>query len=187
MPKITEETVAQHRAVQHRALLEAAERLIVDGHGKMPSLGEVAAAVGLARSSIYRYVSSQHDLLVQLLVQATETWNRQLADRLQAVPADPAQRICAYVDAALDLFVQGSHGPLMVAVQGFPEAFADETVQASHAGFNDVVDQLCPGVSELEFSLLNAAILRAAEQADDPGVQEEALTALHAMATALVR
>ncbi|MEX3507130.1 hypothetical protein VVR85_06980 [Corynebacterium sp. LK2590] len=49
------------------------------------------------------------------------------------------------------------------------------------------MDQLCPGVSELEFSLLNAAILRAAEQADDPGVQEEALAALQAMATALVR
>ncbi|MEX3559383.1 hypothetical protein [Corynebacterium sp. LK2522] len=63
----------------------------------------------------------------------------------------------------------------------------DEKVPASHAGFNAVVDQLCPGVSELEFSLLNAAILRAAEQADDPGVQEEALAALQAMATALVR
>lgn len=91
------------------------------------------------------------------------------------------------MDAALDLFVHGSHGPLMVAVQSFPEAFADEKVQANHAGFNDVVDQLCLGVSELEFSLPNAAILRAAEQVDDPGVQEEALTALHAMATALVR
>ncbi|WJY89229.1 hypothetical protein [Corynebacterium confusum] len=91
------------------------------------------------------------------------------------------------MNAALDLFVHGSHGPLMVAVQSFPEVFADEEFQASHAGFNDVVDQLCPGVSELEFSLLNAAILRAAEQADGPGVQAEALTALHAMATALVR
>lgn len=187
MPKITEETVSQHRAVQHRALLEAAECLIVDGHGKMPSLGEVAAAVGLARSSIYRYVSSQHDLLVQLLVQATETWNRQLAESLQSVPADPAQRICAYVDAALDLFVHGSHGPLMVAVRSFPEAFTDEKVKASHAGFNEVVEQLCPGVSELEFSLLNAAILCAAEQANDPAVQEKATAALHAMATALVR
>lgn len=76
------------------------------------------------------------------------------------------------MDAALDLFVHGSHGPLMVAVQSFPEAFADEKAQASHAGFNHVVDQLCPGLTELEFSPLNAAILRAAEQADDPGVQE---------------
>ena len=68
MPKITETTVAEHRAVQHRAVLEAAERLIVAGGGKVPSLAEVAAEVGLARPSVYRYVSSQHDLMVQLLV-----------------------------------------------------------------------------------------------------------------------
>ena len=51
MPKITETTVAEHRAVQHRAVLEAAEQLIVAGGGKVPSLAEVAAEVGLARSA----------------------------------------------------------------------------------------------------------------------------------------
>ncbi|MGJ4088686.1 hypothetical protein [Corynebacterium macclintockiae] len=40
MPKITETTVTEHRAVQHRAVLEAAERLIVAGGGKVPSLAE---------------------------------------------------------------------------------------------------------------------------------------------------
>ena len=68
MPKITEDTVAEHRAVQHRAVLDAAERLIVENHGKVPTLAEVAAAVGLARPSVYRYAKSQHDLLVQLLI-----------------------------------------------------------------------------------------------------------------------
>ena len=189
MPKTQGRTVAEHRSVQHRAVLEATERLIVKGHGRMPSVGEVAAEVGLARSSIYRYASSQHDLLVQLLVNATDTWNEKLEARLRAVPADPAERICAYVDAALDLFANGSHGPLMVAVQNFPEAFTDEKVQASHAGFNTVLDELCPGVSPLDFSLLNAAVLRAAElvaeSADRKADYAQATATLHRMAEAV--
>ena len=111
MPKITETTVAEHRAVQHRAVLEAAERLIVAGGGKVPSLAEVAAEVGLARPSVYRYVSSQHDLMVQLLVLNSETWHDQLEDKVKAAPPEHEERICAYVDAMLDLFVHGSHGP----------------------------------------------------------------------------
>ena len=125
MPKITEETVAEHRAVQHRAVLDAAERLIVEHRGKVPTLAEVAAAVGLARPSVYRYVSSQHDLLVQLLIQSTQEWNAELEAKIADAPPEPPQRIRAYVDATLDLFAHGAHGPLVAAAQNFPEAFAD--------------------------------------------------------------
>ncbi|WIM73092.1 hypothetical protein QP028_05350 [Corynebacterium suedekumii] len=57
MPKISESTVAEHRAVQHRAVLDAAEKLIVGSDGRVPTLAEVAAEVGLARSSVYLYAS----------------------------------------------------------------------------------------------------------------------------------
>lgn len=89
MPKITETTVAEHRAVQHRAVLEAAERLIINNRGAVPTLAEVAAEVGLARPSVYRYVSSQHDLLVQLLIQATQLWNEQLEAAMKVAPLNP--------------------------------------------------------------------------------------------------
>lgn len=61
MPKISEPTVTEHRASQHRAVLLAAERLIVESEGKVPTIAEVAAEVGLARSSVYLYVSSGKD------------------------------------------------------------------------------------------------------------------------------
>lgn len=101
MPKITETTVAEHRAAQHRAVLEAAERLIVNNRATVPTLAEVAAEVGLARPSIYRYVSSQQDLLVQLLIQATQAWNEQLKTAMQVALPEPTKRIRAYVDTAL--------------------------------------------------------------------------------------
>lgn len=47
-------TVAEHRAVQHRAVLEAAEKLILANNGAVPSLADIASEVGLARPSIYR-------------------------------------------------------------------------------------------------------------------------------------
>ena len=42
MPKITGPTVVEHRAAQHRALLDAAEKLINDSGGEVPTLTEVA-------------------------------------------------------------------------------------------------------------------------------------------------
>lgn len=187
MPKITETTVAQHRAVQHRAVLEAAERLIVEGHGKVPTVGDIATEVGLARPSVYRYVSSQHDLMVQLLLLSTEAWNERLEREVAVAPPEPTERICAYVDATLDLFIHGSHGPLMTAAQNFPEAFAEEKVQQSHSGFKKILAEFCPGVSPMDMSLLNAAIMRAAEVASTQEDFARVKDTLHAMAQAVVR
>ena len=186
MPKITEETVAEHRAVQHRAVLQAAERLIVEHRGKVPTLAEVATAVGLARPSVYRYVSSQHDLLVQLLIQSTQEWNAELEAKIADAPPEAHQRIRAYVDATLDLFAHGAHGPLVAAAQCFPAAFADEEVQRSHAGFQTIVADFCPGVAPVDIALLNAAIGRAAEMVDNPEAFDHARQTLYAMAAALV-
>ncbi|WOH94556.1 TetR/AcrR family transcriptional regulator [Corynebacterium urealyticum] len=186
MPKITEETVAEHRAVQHRAVLEAAETLIVEHRSKVPTLAEVAAEVGLARPSVYRYVSSQHDLLVQLLIQSTQEWNAELEAKIADAPPEAHQRIRAYVDATLELFAHGAHGPLVAAAQNFPEAFADEEVQRSHAGFQTIVADFCPGVAPVDIALLNAAIGRAAEMVDDPEAFDHARQTLYAMAEALV-
>lgn len=186
MPKITETTVAEHRAVQHRAVLEAAERLIVAGGGKVPSLAEVAAEVGLARPSVYRYVSSQDDLMVQLLVLNSDTWHDQLEDKVKSAPSEAKDRVCAYVDAMLDLFAHGTHGPLMAAAQQFPEAFAEEKVQKSHAGFKDIVGRFCPEVSAIDLGMLNAAVVRASETAKTPKDLERATATLHRMARAIV-
>lgn len=186
MPKITQGTVAQHRAVQHRAVLDAAHRLIVSNHGKVPSIGEIAKEVGLARPSIYRYVSSQHDLMIQLLLLSTESWNEQLKEAVAAAAPEPEKRLCAYVDVTLQLFIQGSHGPLMTAAQQFPEAFSDTRVQQSHAVFKTIVAEISPGISDIETSLLNSAITRGAELVGEGRKEKDVREALYAIARAMV-
>lgn len=163
MPRISEPTVAEHRAVQHRAVLDAAERLIVAGEGQMPTIADVATEVGLARSSIYLYASSRTDLLIQLLITAIGEWITELSDLMADVGDDPGDRLAVYVDATLQLFVGGSHGPLMAAAQQHPEAYADERVQAAHAEMEPTLHGLLGGISPASLPLIDAAIQRGAE------------------------
>lgn len=176
MPRISEPTVTEHRAVQHRAVLEAAERLIVAGEGQMPTIADVAAEVGLARSSIYLYASSRTDLLIQLLIMAIDAWITELADLMANAGDDPGDHLAVYVDATLRLFVGGSHGPLMAAAQQHPEAYADERVQAAHAEMEPALHELLGGLSPASLPLIDAAIQRGAELVTHSGADLDAVS-----------
>ncbi|WP_406673984.1 helix-turn-helix domain-containing protein [Nonomuraea sp. N2-4H] len=62
MPRIQAPTVAEHRAAQRRALLDAAREILAET-GRPPTLARVAERAGLARSSLYQYFRSSGDLL----------------------------------------------------------------------------------------------------------------------------
>lgn len=163
MPKISEPTVVAHRAAQHRAVLEAAERLIVMSGGKVPTIAEVATEVGLARSSVYLYVASREDMVIQLLLEAIPAWLKNLAVELDTVGSDPADRLAAYVRVTLRLFVEGSHGSLMAAAGTMPAAFADERVQHSHSGLEPALYTLLGEDTARIRSLIDALINRGVE------------------------
>ena len=163
MPRINQPSVPEHRAAQHRAVLDAAERLIVDSDGKVPTIAEVAAEVGLARSSVYLYVASGKDLIIQLLLQAIPAWLDSLTAELDRVGSDPAERLAAYVRVTLKLFVEGSHGPLMSAASTLPETFTDERVQESHNGLDPALRELLGDEVETGRPLIDAMIHRGAE------------------------
>ena len=171
MPRISEPSVAEHRAAQHRAVLEAAEKLIVASDGTMPTLAEVANEVGLARSSVYLYASSRQDLLIQLLLKAIPAWTDSLRDAMRTVDEDPGNRIAAYVNVTLELFLSGLHGPLMAAAQQYPEAFTDERVRAAHDALDPARVELVGNVGPA-FGLIDAAIARGAELVQDCGKDE---------------
>lgn len=163
MPRINQPSVPEHRAAQHRAVLDAAERLIVDSDGKVPTIAEVAAEVGLARSSVYLYVASGKDLIIQLLLQAIPAWLDSLTAELDRVGSDPAERLAAYVRVTLKLFVEGVHGPLMSAASTLPETFTDERVQESHNGLDPALRELLGDEVETVRPLIDAMIHRGAE------------------------
>ncbi|MGJ3508358.1 TetR/AcrR family transcriptional regulator [Enemella sp. A6] len=190
MPRITAATVVEHRAAQHRAILDAAAELITGSGGQVPPLSEVAAAVGLARSSIYQYVHNGTDLMVQLLLDLIPAWNAELIERLTAAGDDPAARLAVYIEGTFDLFAGGRHGALMTAARTVPEAFAHPRVRAEH-------DALMPQIRDLldrpgsdgatALALLDAAVQRGAELVDAGHAdREHTLAQLHRMAAGLL-
>ncbi|MFD8880750.1 TetR/AcrR family transcriptional regulator [Corynebacterium xerosis] len=191
MPKITGPTVVEHRAAQHRALLASAEQLINESGGNVPTLTEVAEAMGLARSSIYLYVKSRKDLVVQLLLDIIPTWTDGIATAMDAAGDDPLARLMVYVDETFRLFVKGDHGALMVAAQQLPETFMDSRVQEVHGALDPVLDELLDAVggsvAVTAKPLIDSAIQRGAEMVTTGGADEATVReALHRMVRGVV-
>jgi len=108
MPQIDAPTVAEHRAQQREALLDAAEAiLLADGHGALTfrALGE---RTGLARNSIYRYFTSRDDLIAALCERELPRWLEDL-ETAMAAAGDPDGRVAAFVSTQLRLVAAGHH------------------------------------------------------------------------------
>ena len=100
MPQIDAPTVAEHRAQQREALLDAAEAILLEsGHGALTfrALGE---RTGLARNSIYRYFTSRDDLIAALCERDMPRWLDEL-ETAMAPPTGPDARVAAFVSTQL--------------------------------------------------------------------------------------
>ncbi|MGN0064017.1 MAG: TetR/AcrR family transcriptional regulator [Nocardioides sp.] len=115
MPRIDAPTVAEHRVRQRRAILDAA-RSHLALTGVAPSLAEVGAQAGLARSSVYQYFSSREDLLVAVVEEVLPDWSRRVRTAVLAEPT-PGAQVWAYVSSNVDLFF-GAEQAVATAVTG---------------------------------------------------------------------
>lgn len=102
MPRIQAPTVAEHRARQRRALLDAARAHLAE-EGTAPSLAAAGSRAGLARSSVYQYFTSRDDLLAGVIADVFPAWARRVVEAVEAAPSPP-ERVWAYVEANVSLF-----------------------------------------------------------------------------------
>ncbi|TQF69028.1 TetR/AcrR family transcriptional regulator [Rhodococcus spelaei] len=130
MPKIAAATVAEHRAAQRRALLDAAHDLLSESPERTPGLAEVAAKAGLARSSAYHYFSSREDLLSAVVEDMFPRWNGRIVEAM-AGSEDP---VWAYVDTNLQLVADGEHAIVGALASLSPQSFRDSRFTALHEG-----------------------------------------------------
>ncbi|MGV9665963.1 TetR/AcrR family transcriptional regulator [Nocardia niigatensis] len=108
MPRIQAATLAEHREAQRRALLDAARAILIGDPARPPTLTEVAARAGLARSSVYQYFSSRDQLLAELLADTFPQWARRVSERMAAA-SGPAEQVLEYVRVNLELVASGEH------------------------------------------------------------------------------
>ncbi|MFF4242404.1 TetR/AcrR family transcriptional regulator [Actinomadura geliboluensis] len=127
MPKIQAPTVAEHRAAQRAALLDAARSLLSEEAERAPSMAAVARRAGLARSSVYAYFTSRDDLLDALIVDTFPRWSAYVRARMEKA-GTPGDRVLAYVHANLRLVARGDHAlARALAATGRTDALANSS------------------------------------------------------------
>ncbi len=67
MPRIRAASIAEHKTQMRAQVLEAAQQLFQEQGYQETSLGDVAAAVGVGRTTLYEYFSDKDDLLATLV------------------------------------------------------------------------------------------------------------------------
>jgi AcrR family transcriptional regulator len=193
VPRINADSVAEHVAQQEAAVLDAAVRLFVERGYRQVGLADIAAEVGLARSSLYRYVPDKTHLLVEWyrreVPRQTEQWRAVLAGK-----GSPLERIQQWALAYLGFAQRPEHvliSELMEAMPGLDEATRDE-VAARHAEMMAVVSAAVAeaGVSAREVdatvALLAGLVLGAARAEAPTGPDKRTRARLRAAVDALV-
>src|SRR5688572_30544974 len=108
MPRINAETLAEHRAQQRRAILDAAKALLADDTAGAPSLAEVGRRTGLARTSLYQYFTSREDLLDAVIADVFPHWSRRIHEGMGQVETS-GEKVAAYVRVHLELVAEGEN------------------------------------------------------------------------------
>ncbi|MGW0042166.1 TetR/AcrR family transcriptional regulator [Rhodococcus sp. NPDC003348] len=171
MPRITAPTVAEHRAAQQRALLDAAREVLAEGNPEVLGFAEVAARAGLARSSMYQYFRSRQHLLEALIEDAFPRWSARVEEAMAAAgPAD--RRVLAYVRANLDLVAEGEHAIASAIAAAAPSEKLNEASAELHhqlkAPLVTALDEL--GVTDpAETADLVSAVVHAASRQIEAG------------------
>lgn len=181
MPKITEPTVAQHRAARVAALLEATVALITEDPHRAPSLGEVGRRAGLSRSSVYHYFASSDDLLAAVVEDTFPRWERRFDAAYDGV-ADPRERVRVYVRENLRLVADGEHALARTLASVAP---GDHLTQRATALNERLLLPLTEALTELGVadppvtaSLLRSLVLAGARLVEETGDLRSATAAV---------
>lgn len=139
MPRISEPTLAAHRAARERALLDAAHELFLET-GEAPGLPQVASRAGLARTSVYQYFGSKADLLRAMVRDTYPRWTERVTSAMAGAPST-ADGILAYAVANVQLVAEGAHaiGTALAALA--PEEELDEQATRMHREIHEPLIQ----------------------------------------------
>lgn len=67
MPRIRADSIAEHKALTRQQILAAAQELIAEVGSADISLGEIASAVGIGRTTLYEYFTDRDDVIASLV------------------------------------------------------------------------------------------------------------------------
>ncbi|MBA9043634.1 TetR/AcrR family transcriptional regulator [Streptomyces griseofuscus] len=137
MPKIHAASVADHRAQQRAALLDAARELLAEGDASKVTFAAVARRTGLARNSVYKYFTDRRELLTEVVRQAAPRWTERIHAALAAAGDSPEERVAAYVTAQLEMVRDGEHRIARAGADAQDAAALREGADSAHRALLD--------------------------------------------------
>jgi AcrR family transcriptional regulator len=171
VPKISAPTVAEHRAHQRGALIDAARDLLTDGGYAALSFGALAERTGLARSTIYSYFHTKEDVVVALCEIELPQVGAEI-DRAVARAATPRDRVAAFVRSQLQAAADRRYRIAHALVDA---ALSDETRRRIMTLHRETMPSAVPLMTELGHpdpavaAALLQGLINAAVQAMDAG------------------
>jgi AcrR family transcriptional regulator len=141
MPRIAAASIDEHVRQQMLRITAAARRLFARDGFTATDLGSIAAEVGLARNSLYRYVASKDELLLACIREDMAPYIAQLASLASVYPA-PCERIIAMLNLQFDLAIGPAHATmeLMNEVRDSSRALRNEVAHL-HTAPNELLEQ----------------------------------------------
>lgn len=143
MPRIQAATVAEHVAEQEARVFDAAVRLFIERGYDHVTLADIAAEVGLARNSLYRYFPDKAGILARWAHrELTERVRR--SEELVAGGGDVAERLSRWLDASLDYAGTPQHALVAQVLAVFPDLDDDMRAELadSHRRLAEPLDGL---------------------------------------------
>lgn len=146
-PKIAADNIADHVKRQERAVFDAAVRLFTDRGYENVSLGDIAAEVGLARSSLYRYFPGKREILARWVNSELESGIAR-SDELLGSDGPTTGRILNWADDQIEYARRPEHA-LLVAMAGAEGDLNPETIAALGRNHERLRKPLVEAVTEV--------------------------------------
>ncbi|MFC0845844.1 TetR/AcrR family transcriptional regulator [Streptomyces noboritoensis] len=125
--------MAEHRAMQRAALLDAARSLLSQGGTDALTFPALAERTGLARSSVYEYFRSRAAVVEELCSVDFPRWAADIEAAMQQA-SGPEEKVEAYVRRQLELVGDQRHRAVVAISASELDAGAREKIRAAHGG-----------------------------------------------------
>ncbi len=152
MPRIRADSIAEHKSLTRREIIEAATALFrVQGYIET-SLGDVAGYVGIGRTTLYEYFSDKEDLLASLVEDRIPRVMDQLVGGLPEA-ATHRERLAELIIRGLEFIsTDDDLGTLLMRETPRLGRRAQDRIRAAHSRLGDEITELCRlGIEAGEF------------------------------------
>ena len=196
MPRIRAASIAEHKVITRALILDMAQELFATWGYRDTSFGDIAAAVGIGRTTLYDYFTDKDDLLASLVEETLPPTIRKIVDHVPA-ESSPAERLRHLVTRMVEFVAVEPILGLMLhrEVPRLSESAQERVASAHRSLAREFVDTYRAGVlagelkrlpPDLAGRFLNDLIMSAAQALIDSEDPAEALPSITGVMTDLL-